>query len=354
MAKQQLHRFRGDERVTSTSLLVSNGHMLLRRKQKPADFSKLSAQLVELSLQEAQRDPTLRGAVPNKLSAASLPLLWPSPDVQRIAQPPAENTGGPGTAARKAAVAATAPLSPPQAHGTPRELRLPGFAVLYSRAMVNLRGMTSYSNEVPRILGSWLAGLRVSGSVAVGNLRVYWKSMQKDHRLATLRARVLGRLTIEAQRTAVREPLAGLVHHSDRGLQYASAEYVAVLEKHGMIPSMSRPANPYDNASCESFLKTLKREEIYANQYSDLEHLRSNIEKFIERYYNRQRLHSGLGYCSPEEFEQQTQHSDSMTQFHSPSVEFFVSSKEKASTEMLGKGIQGHPLPQTPSPASQT
>jgi len=68
---------------------------------------------------------------------------------------------------------------------------------------------------------------------------------------------------------ALRQPLPGLVHHSDRGVQYASEEYVAVLEKHGMIPSMSRPANPYDNASCESFVKTLKREEIYANQYHD-------------------------------------------------------------------------------------
>src|SRR5262249_40070814 len=72
------------------------------------------------------------------------------------------------------------------------------------------------------------------------------------------------------QAIATRRPAAGLVHHSDRGVQYASAEYVAVLEKHGMIPSMSRPANPYDNASCESFMKTLKREEIYANQYNDL------------------------------------------------------------------------------------
>src|SRR5439155_26516253 len=67
-----------------------------------------------------------------------------------------------------------------------------------------------------------------------------------------------------------RQPPPGLVHHSDRGLQYASAEYAAVLEKHRMIPSMSRPANPYDNASCESFMKTLKREEIYANKYEDL------------------------------------------------------------------------------------
>jgi hypothetical protein len=71
-----------------------------------------------------------------------------------------------------------------------------------------------------------------------------------------------------------------------------------------MIPSMSRPANPYDNASCESFMKTLKREEIYASQYRDLDHLRANLEEFIERYYNRLRLHSALGYQSPEEFEQ--------------------------------------------------
>jgi hypothetical protein len=70
-----------------------------------------------------------------------------------------------------------------------------------------------------------------------------------------------------------------------------------------MIPSMSRPANPYDNASCESFMKTLKREEIYANTYLDIDHLRTNIEAFIEQYYNRCRLHSALGYQSPDEFE---------------------------------------------------
>ena len=70
-----------------------------------------------------------------------------------------------------------------------------------------------------------------------------------------------------------------------------------------MIPSMSRPANPYDNASCESFMKTLKREEIYANPYRDLDHLRTNIEAFIDQYYNRVRFHSALGYRPPEEFE---------------------------------------------------
>jgi putative transposase len=103
---------------------------------------------------------------------------------------------------------------------------------------------------------------------------------------------------------AARQPAPGLVHHSDRGVQYASAEYIEVLEKHGLIPSMSRPANPYDNASCESFIKTLKREEIYANTYCDLDHLRTNVQAFIEEYYNRCRLHSALGYKPPEEFEQ--------------------------------------------------
>jgi len=113
------------------------------------------------------------------------------------------------------------------------------------------------------------------------------------------------RLVIAALQKALaeRKPPPGLVHHSDRGVQYACDEYVRILNKHGMIPSMSRPANPYDNASCESFMKTLKREEIYAGQYQDLDDLRRNIETFIEQYYNRQRLHSALGYLPPEEFE---------------------------------------------------
>jgi hypothetical protein len=113
-------------------------------------------------------------------------------------------------------------------------------------------------------------------------------------------------LAVTALEVAIQErkPLPGLVHHSDRGLQYASGEYVRILEQHQIIPSMSRPGNPYDNASCESFFKTLKREEIYASQYRDLDDLRANIEEFIERYYNRCRLHSALGYRPPEEFEQ--------------------------------------------------
>jgi putative transposase len=113
------------------------------------------------------------------------------------------------------------------------------------------------------------------------------------------------RLPLEALHQALsdRQPLPGVVHHSDRGIQYASGAYVQLLRQHQMIPSMSRPANPYDNASCESFLKTLKREEIYANTYRDLEHLRTHIAAFIDQYYNRTRLHSALGYRAPEEFE---------------------------------------------------
>ena len=138
------------------------------------------------------------------------------------------------------------------------------------------------------------------------------------------------RLAIDALESAVaaRKPLPGLVHHSDRGIQYASGEYVTILRKHEMVPSMSRPANPYDNASCESFIKTLKREEIYANQYQDLDHLRSNIEEFIERYYNQKRLHSALGYRSPEEFEQDTQ-LESETTTVGATVRFFPPSGEK-------------------------
>ena len=106
------------------------------------------------------------------------------------------------------------------------------------------------------------------------------------------------------QAIAERQPPRGLVHHSDRGWQYCSLEYVQLLQQYSILPSMSRPANPYDNAFCESFMRTLKREEIDANVYRDLEDLRTHIAQFIEQYYNRSRLHSALGYRSPQEFEQ--------------------------------------------------
>jgi putative transposase len=116
---------------------------------------------------------------------------------------------------------------------------------------------------------------------------------------------LMARLPVAALEKAIaaRRPGPGLVHHSDRGVQYASGEYMTVLKRERMLPSMSRPGNPYDNASCESFMRTLKREEIHAGQYRDLDDLRSHVEEFIDRYYNRLRLHSALGYKTPEEFE---------------------------------------------------
>lgn len=114
------------------------------------------------------------------------------------------------------------------------------------------------------------------------------------------------RLPLAALRLAItrRQPPPGVVHHSDQGVQYASTEYIEELRTHQMVPSMSRPANPYDNAVCESFMKTLKQEEIYCRQYRNFEQLAMHVEEFIENYYNRQRLHSALGYRTPEEFEQ--------------------------------------------------
>jgi len=114
-------------------------------------------------------------------------------------------------------------------------------------------------------------------------------------------------LAVAALQQAIeqRQPPPGLVHHSDRGLQYASEEYARVLRLHAVVPSMSRPANPYDNAFCESFMRTLKREEIDARAYRDLDQLRAHVQEFIEQYYNRCRLHSALGYLPPEQFEQE-------------------------------------------------
>jgi putative transposase len=95
----------------------------------------------------------------------------------------------------------------------------------------------------------------------------------------------------------------GLVHHSDRGVQYASRDYTDLLQRQGIQISMSRKGNPWDNAACESFMKTLKYEEIYRSEYRNLAEARSSIGQFLERIYNRKRLHSALGYVPPVEFE---------------------------------------------------
>ena len=114
-------------------------------------------------------------------------------------------------------------------------------------------------------------------------------------------------LTLTALRMALsrRTVQAGLVHHSDRGAQYASNDYTDLLKANGIDISMSRKGNPWDNAACESFMKTLKYEEVLRNEYRDLADARACIAEFLEKVYNQKRLHSALGYLPPAEFEAQ-------------------------------------------------
>lgn len=152
-------------------------------------------------------------------------------------------------------------------------------------------------------------------------------------------ARHLGAsLALEALRLALaeRQPAPGLIHHSDRGIQYACSDYLTLLADHGAQPSMSRVGNPYDNAKAESFMKTLKQEQVRGNHWRDLDALRGDLATFLETTYNHQRLHSALGYQTPAAFEQQ----------------LWARSLE-ASTELTGARELTAPSPQTPLPGLQ-
>jgi putative transposase len=112
-------------------------------------------------------------------------------------------------------------------------------------------------------------------------------------------------LTLSALRMALARRVVRpeLVHHSDRGSQYASGDYTGLLQENGIRISMSRKGNPWDNAACESFIKTLKHEEVHRNEYRDLAEARCEIGTFLEKVYNQKRLHSAIGYLPPAEFE---------------------------------------------------
>jgi len=132
--------------------------------------------------------------------------------------------------------------------------------------------LDSYSR---RVIG-WRLGTTLEAELAVGALR---------------------------QALETRRPAPGLVHHSDQGVQYASRAYVELLEEQGVVISMSRRGNPYDNARAESFFKTLKAEEVYLRRYRNLDDAQASLGEFIDEIYNERRLHSALGYCPPAEFE---------------------------------------------------
>lgn len=120
-----------------------------------------------------------------------------------------------------------------------------------------------------------------------------------------LSKRIDHELTLSALKMAIasRNPAEGIIHHSDRGVQYACGEYVAELEAMKFRISMSSAGNPYDNAFAESFMKTLKHEEVYLWEYESFTDVVERIPQFIETVYNRKRVHSGIGYLPPDEFE---------------------------------------------------
>ena len=113
-------------------------------------------------------------------------------------------------------------------------------------------------------------------------------------------------LTLGALRLAIseRDPVSGCIHHSDQGVQYTCSDYVKELLGHGFKISMARRGNPYENAVCESFIKTLKDEEVYLWEYKTMKDAERRICHFIKDVYNEKRLHSSLGYCPPNEFEE--------------------------------------------------
>jgi transposase-like protein len=155
----------------------------------------------------------------------------------------------------------------------------------------------------PNVLHRWRREFRQGpGNAFPGNGQRRWSEGQVAELERKIGQQTLGALRMALSRRSI-EP--GLVHHSDRGTQYASGDYTDPLKDYGITMSMSRKGNPWDNAACDSFVKTLKYEEVHRNEYRDLSEARASIREFLKKIYNQKRLHSALGYLPPAEFEAQ-------------------------------------------------
>jgi len=160
-----------------------------------------------------------------------------------------------------------------------------------------------------------------------------------------------------------RSPAPGLVHHSDRGVQYASGEYTGLLKARRITINMSRKGNPYDNAFCESFMKTLKYKEVHRQEYRDLADAHASIEDFLERVYNQKRLHSALGYCAPAKFEQrllaqerrrETDLAFSQTWRGLPADVLLIRKSDPKRRIPVGSGPDFQDAPEAPTPCSSS